>query len=86
MSPDFKENVQIRLVCDKPGSRSGWLLILDNITDPLEVQLLIPPVGGHMIVTSCRNDGWEESGDSLDLNVFSREESVLVLSGRVTRV
>jgi FxsC-like protein len=66
-------------------SRGGprWLLVFDD-ADQIEAILpLLPSGGGHVLVTST-NRAWAESGVSpLQVDVFTREESVAHLRQRV---
>jgi hypothetical protein len=59
----------------KGEPQARWLLIFDNADKPEAIRHLVPPVGGHVLVTS-RNSSWEASGTVLELDVFTREESV----------
>ncbi|WP_433292302.1 FxSxx-COOH system tetratricopeptide repeat protein [Actinoplanes sp. CA-030573] len=57
-----------------------WLLVFDNADDPAAIRMMLPP-GGDVIVTS-RVHGWSSMGHVLDLEVFSRPESVELLCRR----
>jgi tetratricopeptide (TPR) repeat protein len=59
-----------------------WLLIFDNADQPEEVRELLPVGGGHVIVTS-RNHRWQNVADSVEVDVFSRDESLDFLTRRV---
>jgi hypothetical protein len=59
-----------------------WLLIFDNADDPEDLVELLPRSGGHVLITS-RNSRWEARGRVLDLDVFTREESVAFLRRRI---
>jgi hypothetical protein len=61
-----------------------WLLIFDNANDPEKVRDLVPPMGGHVIITS-RNSSWEATRTVLELDVFTREESIEYLRRRMPR-
>jgi NB-ARC domain/Tetratricopeptide repeat len=58
------------------------LLIFDNVNEPEEIKDLIPPMSGHVLVTT-RSSRWEASGDMLELDVFDRRESVEFLRRRM---
>ncbi len=58
-----------------------WLLVFDNANDPEAIKDLIPPMSGHVLVTT-RNSHWEASGDLLELDVFERAESIEFLRRR----
>jgi len=60
-----------------------WLLVLDNADAPDEVVPLLPAAGGHVIVTS-RNSAWATVGTVLEVDVFTRQESVEFLRDRGT--
>jgi hypothetical protein len=61
-----------------------WLLVFDNADEPDEIRDLVPPLGGHILVTS-RNSSWEATGHMLELDAFTREESIEFLSRRMSR-
>ncbi len=52
-----------------------WLLIFDNGDNPKQLEAYLPMGSGHVIITS-RNQSWTNSADLLEVDVFSREESV----------
>jgi tetratricopeptide (TPR) repeat protein len=58
----------------KPYSR--WLLIFDNADQPDDFRDLIPSgsVPGDVLITS-RNPAWQGKADTVQVDVFSREES-----------
>jgi hypothetical protein len=64
----------------KPFDR--WLLIFDNADQPELIRELMPPGPGHVIVTS-RNRGWDRLVDALEVDVFTRAESLGYLQRRV---
>jgi tetratricopeptide (TPR) repeat protein len=59
-----------------------WLLIFDDANEPDEIGGLIPPGDGHILITS-RNRGWNSLQDMLELEVFTRQESVQFLMSRM---
>jgi CO dehydrogenase nickel-insertion accessory protein CooC1 len=52
-----------------------WLLIFDNADNPAQLKPWLPQGNGHVIITS-RNKEWTNTADVLEVDVFSREESV----------
>lgn len=64
----------------KPYSR--WLIIFDNADQPEDIKDLLPAGPGHVVVTS-RNHRWESVADSVEVDVFSRAESLDFLRRRV---
>jgi MinD-like ATPase involved in chromosome partitioning or flagellar assembly len=63
-----------------PGER--WLLVFDNADDPDAIRPFLPGGQGHVLLTS-RNQNWSQLGNSLEVDVFLREESIEHLSRRV---
>jgi len=61
-----------------------WLLVFDNANEPEEIRDLIPPMSGHVLVTT-RNSRWEASGSMIELDVFDRMESVAFLGRQMRR-
>lgn len=59
-----------------------WLVIFDNADQPEEIRNLLPSGPGHVIVTS-RNHRWQSVADAVEVDVFSRQESLDFLSRRV---
>jgi cellulose biosynthesis protein BcsQ len=52
-----------------------WLLIFDNADNPKQLESWLPMGNGHVIITS-RNQAWTNTADLLEVDVFSREESI----------
>lgn len=61
-----------------------WLIIFDNAEDPdlLEAHL---PTGGHVIITS-RNPAWAQIARPIEVDAFTRQESVEHLTRRVQAI
>jgi len=59
-----------------------WLLIFDNADEPADVKEFFPGGPGHVIVTS-RNPTWSDVAEPLEIEVFSRAESLAYLQRRV---
>jgi tetratricopeptide (TPR) repeat protein len=57
----------------RPSDR--WLLIFDNAEEPGDLENYFPGGPGHVIVTS-RNPAWASVAQPVDVNVFSRLESI----------
>ncbi|WBC09463.1 FxSxx-COOH system tetratricopeptide repeat protein [Micromonospora sp. WMMA1947] len=62
-----------------------WLLIFDNAEDPNTLAPWFPPRGGHLIITS-RHPGWDEIAAPVEVNLFERAESLLLLQRRIPRL
>ncbi|MGW3990925.1 FxSxx-COOH system tetratricopeptide repeat protein [Streptomyces sp. NPDC004830] len=53
-----------------------WLLVFDNAMAPECVEpLLVGSPTGHVLITT-RNEGWARTGERVEVDVFSRAESV----------
>ena len=59
-----------------------WLLILDNADEPDAVRNYLPHGPGHVLITS-RNMSWGEQTQPLQVDVFTRDESIDHLVQRV---
>ncbi|HVQ93766.1 MAG TPA: FxSxx-COOH system tetratricopeptide repeat protein [Mycobacteriales bacterium] len=56
-----------------------WLLIFDNADEPRDLARYLPHGAGHVLVTS-RNQQWAAQFEHIEVDVFSREESVALLT------
>lgn len=66
------------------NTRLRWLLVYDNADRPEELLPYIPSGRGprsHVILTS-RNQDWSSSSDTIEVDVFTREESIELLLKR----
>jgi tetratricopeptide (TPR) repeat protein len=79
--PETAQAVKEALRLGRPYDR--WLLIFDNADDPEEVKEFFPGGRGHVIVTT-RNSAWSTVAEPLEIDVFSREESLDLLRRRVS--
>jgi len=52
-----------------------WLLIFDNADDPKQLEPYLPSGSGHVLITS-RNQAWSHAAEPLEVDVFTRDESV----------
>ncbi|MEV5895066.1 NB-ARC domain-containing protein [Nonomuraea fuscirosea] len=67
------------------ASHEGWLIILDNVNDPAEVQpLLARAPHGRFLITSRRATGWHHLATPIALDVLDQAEAVELLSGILT--
>jgi hypothetical protein len=68
------------------GVRPNWLLVYDNVAEPLDLQRYLPTCGpgGHVIITS-RLQTWPGyiEADSIEVSPFTEEEAVSFLRRRV---
>jgi hypothetical protein len=63
--------------------RDRWLLILDDLTDPVDA---LPDGTGHILVTSRTDRGWAGIAEPVAVTPFARDESVGLLRGRLPRL
>ncbi|MEV7997326.1 SAV_2336 N-terminal domain-related protein, partial [Streptomyces sp. NPDC086077] len=56
-----------------------WLLIFDNADNPEQVRHYFPQGGSGTILVTSRNRRWGQVGGSLEVDVFTREESTELL-------
>ena len=61
-----------------------WLVIFDNADQPEDINDFLPRGSGHVLITS-RNHRWQGVVDTVEVNVFSRTESVEFLNKRVPK-
>jgi hypothetical protein len=62
-----------------------WLLVFDNADDPGDLESVLPGGTGHVLVTS-RNPAWSRVADPLEIDVFTRPESIDHLQNRVNQL
>ncbi|MFG1610637.1 FxSxx-COOH system tetratricopeptide repeat protein [Actinoplanes sp. NPDC049265] len=60
----------------------NWLLVFDNAEDLEAVQSVVPTGGRGKVLVTSRNADWSLQGNSLEVDVFSRDESVNLLRRR----
>jgi tetratricopeptide (TPR) repeat protein/cellulose biosynthesis protein BcsQ len=63
---------------------SRWLLIFDNADDPANLKDQLPE-NGHVLITS-RNQAWSQVAASLEIDVFTEEESIAHLKRKVRQI
>ena len=79
--PETAQAVREALRVGRPYER--WLLVFDNADNPGEVKNFFPGGSfGHVIVTT-RNPAWSTVAEPLEIDVFSRTESLDLLQRRV---
>ena len=64
------------------GKAGRWLLIFDNAEDPEDLAPFLPTGSGHILITS-RNRAWTRYAEPVELDVFSRRESLAHLMHHV---
>jgi hypothetical protein len=66
------------------GSRQDWLVVFDNAKAPGDLAAMLPGGGGHVLITS-RARQWGRVAVRLDLEEFTRAESVAFVEARSGR-
>ncbi|WP_234536725.1 FxSxx-COOH system tetratricopeptide repeat protein [Streptomyces shenzhenensis] len=59
-----------------------WILVFDNADDPDDLAGYMPTTGGGHILVTSRNQAWSDKGQTLQVDVFQRQESKEHLSRR----
>jgi len=76
----------VREVLRRGTKYDRWLLVFDNATTPESIaKLLVDTPTGHVLITT-RNEGWEQVGGRVEVDVFTRTESVEHLLRRVSGI
>jgi tetratricopeptide (TPR) repeat protein len=79
--PEAAREARDALRVGRPHQR--WLLIFDNADDPADLEDYLPVGGkGHVLITS-RNQTWTQTAAPLEVDVFTRPESIDHLTRRV---
>lgn len=64
-------------------AHTGWLLVLDNVEDPADVEPLLGQLsGGHVILTTRRDMDWQRVAVPVRLNVLDPDSAVRVITAR----
>ena len=79
--PDAAREVLESLRVGLPQNQR-WLLIYDNAREPGDLTEYLPDGQGHVLITS-RNQSWNTVAEALEVDVFTREESIEHLSKRL---
>jgi tetratricopeptide (TPR) repeat protein len=62
-----------------------WLLIFDNAEEPAALAPFLPGGGGQVVITS-RNPGWHDLATPVEVDVFGRDESIMLLRRRAPQL
>ena len=63
------------------ASHQGWLVVLDNVSDPRDIApLLAQASAGRYLITSRRASGWHGLAQSIRLNVLDSAEALDLLT------
>ncbi|MFF9013537.1 tetratricopeptide repeat protein [Streptomyces sp. NPDC014870] len=64
------------------ATNEGWLLVLDNVSDPADLRPLLARAGsGRVLVTSRRATGWQDIGRAVALEVLDPGEAAELFRG-----
>ena len=67
------------------AAHQGWLLVLDNVTDPADIaQLLARAPAGRYLITSRRATGWHATAVPVRLDVLDPAEAAGLLTAILT--
>jgi tetratricopeptide (TPR) repeat protein len=60
---------------------AGWLLVLDNVTDPADIRSLLGQLhGGHILLTTRRDIGWHKAAAPVRLDVLDPSPAVELIT------
>ncbi len=62
-----------------------WLMVFDNAEEVEPISSYLPETGGHVVITS-RNPQWSDRGQTIQVEVFERRESVSHLRQRLASI
>jgi hypothetical protein len=65
---------------------SNWLLVFDNAETLENVREYFPEAGTGRVLVTSRNQEWSQIAETLEVDVFSRQESVRLLQRRNPRL
>ncbi|MEU1539744.1 FxSxx-COOH system tetratricopeptide repeat protein [Actinacidiphila glaucinigra] len=65
---------------------SNWLLVFDNAENPHEVRQFFPHDGPGRVMVTSRNSQWSTLASSLEVDVFTRSESVALIKRRSPQI
>lgn len=65
---------------------ANWLLIFDNAENPQEVRKFFPNDGPGRVMVTSRNSQWSTLASSLEVDVFTRTESLALIKRRSPQI
>jgi tetratricopeptide (TPR) repeat protein len=83
VDPDLQGSDAVAAVLDALANMARWLLVFDNAEQPAELQPYRPSGGGGHVLITSRHPGWGGIGARVEVDVFARGESVLLLGRRI---
>jgi tetratricopeptide (TPR) repeat protein/CO dehydrogenase nickel-insertion accessory protein CooC1 len=75
VSGGVAEAAETVLAALRKDSAPHWLLIFDNADNPEQLQSYLPTGPGHVLITS-RHTAWTQSAQTLEVDVFTPDESL----------
>jgi tetratricopeptide (TPR) repeat protein len=73
LSPDVLRERAVQWL----ASHQGWLVVLDNVTNPTDISPLLAQAStGRYLITSRRASGWHNLAESIQLDVMQSDEAV----------
>lgn len=79
------ETLEVAVIAEQVVARlrrSRWLLVFDNADEPDALRPYLPGPTGHVLITT-RRTGFTSLGQVFDVDILSREESVVLLHRRI---
>lgn len=67
------------------SDQDRWLVVFDNAEDPAMLTPFLPAGGGHVVITS-RNPHWDAVAAPVEIQEFTRSESVALILSRLPDV
>ncbi|SNX62839.1 tetratricopeptide repeat protein [Streptomyces sp. TLI_55] len=63
------------------GSHTGWLLVLDNVSDPVDIDVVLSrATSGRLLITSRRATSWRGRAEPIELDVLSTVEATALFT------
>jgi tetratricopeptide (TPR) repeat protein len=82
VSPADPASVALARLLGELRIQDRWLLVFDNAQDPVTLARFLPGGTGHVLITS-RNPHWSVIGTAVEVDEFTRAESIALLQSRV---
>jgi tetratricopeptide (TPR) repeat protein len=82
VAPEGEISTSVATVKAQLRGRAGWLLVFDNAERPADLAPWLAEGPGHALITS-RNPGWGQLAVPMEVDVFTRPESVALLRAQV---
>jgi hypothetical protein len=89
LQPALAQVLEVEQLADRAlqwlATHSGWLLILDNVSEPADIAEVLARAGtGRIVITSRLALGWQQATTFVRLDVMNPDESLQLLTGIFT--